>query len=438
MAYTINNASEIKEMLETCKVEGYQDLYAHVPKEAKFEGELNLDLGKSEMEVISIMKSLSKENKVYSSIFRGAGAYNHFIPSAVKSLGSLSNFVTSYTPYQAEISQGLLQGIFEYQSMICNITGMDASNASVYDCGTAASEAVHMTTDKKRNKILVSKNVKPSTLEILKTYAYAYGDSIEVVNIKDGLVDKEDLKAKLDETVACFYVESPNFYGLIEDTLEIGEIVHENKSKYILGADPLSFGILKTPKEANCDIAVGEGQSLGLPLSFGGPYYGYMASTKELVRKLPGRIVGQTVDSNNKVGYVLTLQAREQHIRREKASSSICSNQSLCALNSAIYMASIGPKGFYEVSKRCYDLSHYAYENIKNIKGYKNKYETDFFLEFVIETPVNVDIINERLKKDDILGGYRLSDNEMLMCVTEVNTKEEIDKLVEILKEFSL
>jgi len=343
MSYIVNSKKEILEMLEACGVDDISKLFEHLPSGAKYEGLLDLDEGKSEMEVYNFMKDMSKNNVVYPTIFRGAGAYKHYIPSAVKNLSSLSNFVTSYTPYQPEISQGLLQALFEYQSMICDITGMDVSNASVYDGATAACEAMNMCLDRKRKKVLVSSSVNPSTLSVMKTYAYAYDIEIIEVDLKDGLVDKEDLKDKLKEDIACFYVENPNYYGLLEDIVDLGNIVHENSSKYIIGCNPISLGLITSPSEANADIAVGEGQSLGIPLSFGGPYFGFMACKRELMRKLPGRIVGQTTDTKGQRGFVLTLQAREQHIRREKASSSICSNQSLCALTGAMYLAYVGP-----------------------------------------------------------------------------------------------
>jgi len=438
MSYIVNSKKEILEMLEACGVDDISKLFEHLPSGAKYEGLLDLDEGKSEMEVYNFMKDMSKNNVVYPTIFRGAGAYKHYIPSAVKNLSSLSNFVTSYTPYQPEISQGLLQALFEYQSMICDITGMDVSNASVYDGATAACEAMNMCLDRKRKKVLVSSSVNPSTLSVMKTYAYAYDIEIIEVDLKDGLVDKEDLKDKLKEDIACFYVENPNYYGLLEDIVDLGNIVHENSSKYIIGCNPISLGLITSPSEANADIAVGEGQSLGIPLSFGGPYFGFMACKRELMRKLPGRIVGQTTDTKGQRGFVLTLQAREQHIRREKATSSICSNQSLCALTGAMYLAYVGPVGLNEVAKRCFDLAHYAFNQIIKIDGFTPKYEGEFFHEFVIKTPIHVDIINQHLDNNNILGGLGISDNEMLFCVTEANSIEEIDLLVELLKEVAL
>lgn len=438
MSYIVNSEKEILEMLEACGVDDISKLFEHLPSGAKYDGLLDLEEGKSEMEVYNFMKKLSKHNIVYPTIFRGAGAYKHYIPSAVKNLSSLSNFVTSYTPYQPEISQGLLQGLFEYQSMICDITGMDVSNASVYDGSTAACEAMNMCLDKKRSKVLVAGSVKPSTLQVMKTYAYAYDIEIEEISLKDGLVDKNDLEMHLGDDVACFYVEQPNYYGLLEDTVDLGNIVHDKGAKYIIGCNPVSLGLINTPSEANADIAVGEGQSLGLPLSFGGPYFGFMASTKELMRRLPGRIVGQTTDSKGQRGFVLTLQAREQHIRREKASSSICSNQSLCALRSAMYMSYIGPNGLKEISKRCFDLAHYAFNEIIKLDGFSAKYDVEFFHEFVIKTQVHVDVVNSYLDKNNILGGLGISDYEMLFCVTEANTVDEIKLLVKLLKEVSL
>ena len=268
----------------------------------------------------------------------------------------------------------------------------------------------------------------------------AYGTACVEFNVQyfARYQDKTDLEKHLSDDVACFYIEQPNYYGLLEDTTVLGNIVHEKGAKYIIGCNPISLGLISTPKEANADIAVGEGQSLGLSLNFGGPYFGFMASTKELMRRLPGRIVGQTTDSKGQRGFVLTLQAREQHIRREKASSSICSNQSLCALRSAMYMSYVGPIGLKEISKRCFDLAHYAFNEIIKLDGFSAKYNGEFFHEFVIKSQVSIDEINNKLDKNNILGGLALSDNEMLVCVTEANTIEEIDLLVKLLKEVSL
>ncbi len=279
---------------------------------------------------------------MFPTIFRGAGAYRHYIPAMVKSVISKEDLQTAYTPYQAEISQGILQSIFEYQTMICELTGMDASNASVYDGATAAAEGVAMCRERKRKKAWISAAVHPGVLETVKTYCFGNEMEVEVIPEKDGVTDLAFLETHLDEETACVYIQHPNYYGNLEPAGEIGEIVHKAGAKFIMGVNPISLGILKTPREYGADVAVGEGQPMGLPLAFGGPYLGFMACVAAMTRKLPGRIVGQTADGNGKIGYVLTLQAREQHIRREKASSNICSNQALCALAVGIYLAAMG------------------------------------------------------------------------------------------------
>ena len=299
-SYVPNTLEERKKMLREIGYSSIEDLFAHIPKEVKLKGELNIPKGKTEFEVRREMEQIAEKNQVFKTIFRGAGAYRHFIPAMVKNVTSKENLLTAYTPYQAEISQGILQSIFEYQTMICDLTGMDVSNASVYDGATAAAEGVAMCQDRKRHKALISGTVPPYVLEVVETYCFGNGMELEVIPEKDGLTDKEYLKEHIDAQTACVYIQHPNYYGNLEDAEEIGKIAHEAGAKYVMGVNPISLGVIKTPAEYGADVAVGEGQPLGLSLGFGGPYLGFMASKEAMMRKLPGRIVGETVDHNGK------------------------------------------------------------------------------------------------------------------------------------------
>ena len=380
------------------------------------------------------MEDLAGKNRVFRTIFRGAGAYRHYIPAAVTSIISKENFLTAYTPYQAEVSQGILQSIFEYQTMICDLTGMDASNASVYDGASAAAEGVAMCRERKRAKALISGATSPYVIQTIQTYCHGNGMEMEVIPEKDGKTDWEKLKARLDSGTACVYIQHPNFYGNLEDAKEIGELTHEAGAKFVMGVNPISLGMLKTPAEYGADVAVGEGQPLGLPLAFGGPYIGFMACTDKMMRKLPGRIVGQTKDRNGKTGYVLTLQAREQHIRREKASSNICSNQALCALAVTVYLSSMGNEGLREAALQSASKAHYLSKELETI-GYHTENQGTFFHEFVTTSKVSAKETLDALEAQGILGGYPLDEHRILWCCTEVNTKEEMDDVIRILKE---
>ncbi len=410
-------------MLKEAGFSSFDDLYRDIPDELKVHGELNLPDGKSELETAKLLKQLSRENKVYTSIFRGAGAYHHYIPAIVKSVVNKEEFVTAYTPYQAEISQGVLQSIFEYQTMICELTGMDVSNASVYDGAVAAAEAVSMCRSPKKKKVLVSEGVHPDTRKVIATYGWAAKDEIVTLNLKNGLTDPEDLV----DDASCIVIQQPNYFGLIEDVKKIAETAHAKGITVILSMNPTAMGILPSPAEYGADIAVGEGQPLGMPLSYGGPYLGFMAATQKLMRKLPGRIVGETVDSEGKKAYVLTLQAREQHIRREKASSNICSNEALCALTASVYLAALGPEGLKEVAEQCASKAHYLASELKKA-GFTLKYDGEFFDEFVMNCE-DPKALNERLAEKGILGGMPV-EGGILWCCTEMNSKEEIDALV--------
>ena len=426
-----------KEMLDAVGLGSLDEMYSAAPNELVLKRELELPSGKSELEVLRAMQSLASENKVFPTVFRGAGAYRHYSPAVVSSVVSKETFVTAYTPYQAEISQGILQAIFEYQTMICELTGMDVSNASVYDGATAAAEASAMCRERKRTKTLVSSCAHPDMIRVMQTYCWAANAELILIPEKDGLTDLDALRGMLDETTACVYTASPNYYGLIEPAEEIGQAAHEKGAKFIMGVNPIAAALLKTPAECGADVAVGEGQPLGMPLSFGGPYLGFMAATSAMMRKLPGRIVGETKDSEGNRAFVLTLQAREQHIRREKASSNICSNEALCAMTAAVYLAAMGREGIKEAASQCLSKAHYMAAEISSVSGFALRYKSEFFHEFVTECPVESDKLMKALEEKGILGGLPLEDGGILWCATEMNTKSEIDLLVSILREVS-
>lgn len=433
-SYVPSTAQERQKMLASIGLCSIDELFSHIPDSLKLKGELNLPSGKSELEVCRTMEHIAAQNIVFDSIFRGAGAYDHYIPAIVKSVTGKEEFVTAYTPYQAEISQGVLQSIFEYQTMICELTGMDVSNASVYDGATAAAEAVNMCCERSRNVVFCSAAAHPDTIEVVKTYCWASGHEFVLVPAKDGKTDWNSIVPQLDKkTSACLYIQSPNFFGQIEDIQQAAEAVHAVGAKLIMGCNPIALGLYKTPAELGADIAVGEGQPLGMPLSFGGPYLGFMATTKAMMRKLPGRIVGETTDVDGKRAFVLTLQAREQHIRREKASSNICSNQALCAMTAAVYLAAVGPEGLNQVANLCYQKAHYLMQQLTAIPGITLRYQGPFFHEFVTDQG-DANRILLKLEQEGILGGLPLSDGGILWCATEKNSKEDIDRMVGIIR----
>lgn len=434
MKYVPNTTQEQKDMLATLGMQGFLDLYSGIPSEVLLSNLLDLPEGLSEIELTEKMMGIASKNKVYKNIFRGAGAYKHHIPAVVDTLSSRGEFLTAYTPYQAELSQGILQGIFEYQTMICEITGMDASNASVYDGATAAGEATLMVKDRKRHKVLVSKTTNAQVLDTMKTYAIPTGMEVIEVPEKEGLTDIEALQALLDDQTAGVYVQQPNYYGLVEDMASIAEAAHGAGAKFIAGVAPISLGLLQSPAEYGADVVVGDGQALGIPLSFGGPGFGFMATTKANMRKLPGRIVGQTTDKDGKRAFVLTLQAREQHIRREKASSNICSNQAWCALKGAMYMSTVGKEGFKEVAAHCYANAHYLADCLAGV-GFEQVHKAEFYHEFVTTCPMDYLVLEAALNKRDILAGLPLADGTLLWCATELNSKDKIDALIAAIKE---
>ncbi len=433
--YIPHTSEEVEKMLSDIGVKSIDDLFADIPQNIRLKNHLNIHDPMSEFDVYKELKLLSDKNKTAIS-FLGGGCYDHIIPAVVQHIISRSEFYTSYTPYQAEISQGTLQSIFEFQSLICELTGLDVSNASLYDGHTAASEAAVMALNsvKKSDTILISEYLHPFTKSVLKTYFLGLDISIVEVKSKNGRIDKDDLSSKITEKVAGFIAQSPNFLGIIEDFSEIGKILKENKKIFIISSNPMSLSIFKNQKEWDADIAIGDLQPFGIPQYFGGPSAGFMAAKEDFLRKMPGRIVGQTVDKDGSRGFVLTLQAREQHIKRERATSNICSNQALMALASTVYMSVIGKKGLLEVAKRSISAAHYLEEKLTEKKLGKILFNQPYFNEFVFKFDKDANIILEKLKKSGIFGGISLepilgSDfkNSVLIAATEKRTKDEID-----------
>lgn len=431
-SYIPATREERQRMLETIGLTSMDQLYDIVPEEVRVK---NLDLpeGMSELEVSQKVADLAAGNRQFRSIFRGAGAYRHFIPSIVKTVTSKEEFLTAYTPYQAEISQGVLQSIFEYQTQMCELTGMDVSNASVYDGAVAAAEAVFMCQERKRATALVSGAADPQTIAVIKTYCESRNVPVVVIPAVDCATDLEALKAALTKETAAVFVQSPNYYGVIEDMDTVVAATHEVGAKVIMGTNPIAMGLLKTPGEYGADIAVAEGQPLGMPLSFGGPYLGIMTCKQAMIRKLPGRIVGQTTDHDGRRAFVLTLQAREQHIRREKASSNICSNEALCAMTASVYLAAMGPKGLRQAAENSAAHAHYLADQLAKL-GFKLRADKPFFHEFLTDCPVAPEKICAALEERGILGGLPV-DGGLLWCCTELNSRSDIDALVAILQE---
>lgn len=432
-SYVPSTEAERREMLKAIGLADYRELYRDVPEKMYLDEPLNIPEGMSELEVSNAISAMAAKNKVFKTVLRGAGAYDHYIPSIVKYIPTKEEFLTAYTPYQAEMSQGVLQSIFEYQTMICELTGMDVSNASVYDGATAAGEAAAMCHDRKRRVTLVSGASHPDTINTVRTYCYGTGDEMRIVPMKDGKTDMAALREMLTEDVASVYIQQPSFFGQLEDAAAIGEMVHAAGAMYIMGCNPIALAIMKTPKDCGADIAVGEGQPLGMPLSYGGPYLGFMATLTKHMRKLPGRIVGQTTDSKGDTAYVLSLQAREQHIRREKASSNICSNQALCAFTAGLYMATMGPDGMAEAARQSMAKAHYLAAKLCEIPGVLLKYKGDFFHEFVTEMPRQDEVL-KALEDADILGGLPVEDG-IMWCATEKVTRAQLDRAIEVVKE---
>ena len=431
--YFPHTDDDLKAMLAKVGMMGLDELYAQIPESIRFKGDYELPRAASELEVRQVFEKLGSENKQLTC-FAGMGVYDHYTPSVIPGLLQRSEFLTSYTPYQAEISQGTLHYIFEYQSMMAELTGMDISNASMYDGTTASAEAMMMAVaaGKKQNRVLVSDGINPNTFDVLKTYALHQGIDLIVLPVKDGTTSLDEVKARLAEGgVAGVIVQQPNVYGIVEDFTGFAEACHEQKSLFIIDSVAADLAVLKTPGEWGADIAVGDGQSLGIPMQFGGPYVGYMCCTEKLIRKMPGRIVGMTKDNRGQRAFVLTLQAREQHIRRQKATSNICSNQSLMALFVTIYMSLMGKQGLKEAAQLSYAGAHYLLDELLKTGRFSLVYDKPFFNEFYVKYDGDADTLYQRFIEAGILGGVRV-DEGILFAVTEKRTKEEIDNLVKI------
>lgn len=447
--FTPHTENERQDMLHTIGVSSLEDLFQDVPAKYRFP---NLDLppAMTEMEALDNLNYLAEANDTTRDLacFLGAGAYNHYIPAAVDNLLQRGEFYSAYTPYQPEISQGTLQAIFEYQSLIAALTGMDVSNASHYDGATAAAEAGVMALNQfrfKRTKIIVSPAVNPQYRQTLRTYLNGY-KNVQIVGDEPGsnpLENPNDLADLLDDNTALLLLQYPDFFGRVYDYTQLIEKAHATGALVAIAANPTALAILKSPGEYDADIVVGEGQPLGIPLSFGGPYLGIFATRKKYVRKIAGRLVGETTDADGRRGYVLTLTAREQHIRRDKATSNICTNQGLMMLASTIYLSLLGKQGFQQVANLCYQKAHYAAQEIAKIPGYSVETPQHFFHEFIVKCPLPVEDLNLHLLDHGILGGYNLGSDypslrgHMLISVTEMNSRDEIDALCQILKEDS-
>ncbi|MEK6679613.1 MAG: aminomethyl-transferring glycine dehydrogenase subunit GcvPA [Nitrospirota bacterium] len=443
MGYVPNTDKDKKEMLRTIGVDAIEKLLKDIPQEIRLKKELNLPNPLSEIELKKEMLSLSERNAdlLHHTSFLGAGAYDHYIPSVVEHLVSRSEFYTAYTPYQAEASQGMLQSIYEFQSMICELTGMDVANASMYDGASATAEAAMMALRiTKRKEVVVSRALHPNYRTVLKTYIQGIGISIKEISIKNGVTDVDALS--ISDNTAAVIIQQPNFFGCIEELSAINTITKKFGAIFIASVDPISMGILKSPGELGADIVVGEGQSLGNSLSFGGPYLGFFAARKEYVRQMPGRLVGATVDAHGEKAYCLTLQTREQHIKRERATSNICTNQALCALAATVYLSVIGKEGLRKVAELCLQKTHYTQREITKIKGFASPFPAPFFKEFVIKTPMPSEKILKGLLAEKIIGGVDIGNyypelkDHLLICVTEKRTREEIERLVELLKQY--
>ena len=437
--YIPNTDEQRTEMLAAIGMKDIEDLFVDIPEKVRLKRPLDLPPSHSELELTAHISKLAANNlgaRDYTC-FLGAGAYDHYIPSVINHMLLRQEFFTAYTPYQPEISQGTLQAIFEFQTMICELTGLDVSNASVYDGATALAEASMMACNATRRcEIIVSETVHPESYAVLSTYATTRDMVIKRVPHKNGQTDMAALKATISETTGAVIMQSPNFFGVVEDLRATADMVHEVKGLMIASVDPISLSLYKSPGELGVDIAVGDGQAMGVPLSYGGPYVGFMAATQKLLRNMPGRIVGATTDTEGNRAFVLTMQTREQHIRREKATSNICTNNALIALANTIYLSLMGKAGLKEVAEQCLSKAHYAYNELIKTGQFEPAFTSPFFKEFVVKSKRPVSKINAKLLEHDILGGYDLGKDypelkdHWLLAVTEKRTKAEIDNLV--------
>ncbi len=443
MNYIPNTENDRNEMLKKIGVESFEELLKSIPQILKSDNKLSLPEPLSELELEKEIAQITAKNYSTSKMsnFLGGGVYDHFIPKVVDFIISRPEFSTAYTPYQAEVSQGTLQAMYEFQSMVCELTQMDVTNASMYDGATAMAEAGIMAKNiTRKNKIIVSETVNPNYLKVLETYCAPLEIEIIKIGMNGMISDIDEIEKQLDKDVCAVIMQSPNFFGYIEDMERISNILQDKKTMFIASVDAISLALLKTPGSYDADIVIGEGQMLGNHLNFGGPYLGLFSTKKKYIRKMPGRIIGATKDSNGKDGFVLTLQTREQHIRREKATSNICSNEGLNALASTIYLALLGKIGLENVANLCVQKAHYLYENILKIDGFSKATDNAFFKEFVIKTPIPAKEIIEKAKDKNIFAGISLEDffpdktHELLIAVTEKRSRKELDNYLEFLK----
>ena len=440
MNFIPNTDRDRQQMLEAIGVDSVEDLFADIPEKVRLKGKMDLPSGMSEAELFAHMQSLANRNTNMGDYisFLGAGAYDHYVPAVVGHVMNRSEFYTAYTPYQPEVSQAVLQSIYEFQTMICELTGMSVANASMYDGATAMAEAAMIACSNTRKKrIVISRSVHPEYRQVLATYAT--GADLELVEApfdpEEGTTDLDALDELLKDA-ACLLIQHPNFFGCLEDVDELSERAKANKALFVVAVDPITLGVLRPPAEYGADIVVGEGQPLGIPLSYGGPYLGFFAVTKRLMRRIPGRVVGMTTDVRDQRGFVLTLQTREQHIRREKATSNICSNQALCALGATVYLSWLGKEGLRKLSQLCLQKAAYAKERITSLPGYEAAFNAPSFREFALRCPVEPGSIINQLLEDKIIAGYDLSkeypelNNMLLLAFTEQRSRQHIDRLV--------
>jgi len=440
MSYIANTESQRREMLSMCGVRSVEDLFADIPQHLRPKS-FSLPQGKSELEAMAYFEKLAGQNYAHLTCFVGGGFYDHFIPAAVDALASRSEFYTAYTPYQPELSQGTLQAIYEYQTDICRLSGLDVSNASLYDGGTALYEACQMAIHATgRRKVIMDGGINPIYRKMIRSYTANLSIEFVETPVTHGQSDRKRLFDALDDRTAAVLLQNPNFFGVIDDHSDIVKKAHELGIIAVQSVYPVALALLKTPAEQGFDIATGEGQSLGIPLSFGGPYLGFMAAKKALVRKMPGRIVARTVDASGRQGFVLSLQAREQHIRREKATSNICSNEALCALRAHIHLSLLGKEGLKSVAQLCFDKAHYAKERIKAIPCVKVMESSPTFNEFTVKLPIDAGECVGRMVELGFAAGFPLGryypgmENYLLVAVTEKRTKYEIGRLAEALE----
>lgn len=446
MDFIPNTDNQRREMLETIGVNSVEDLFADIPDQGRLKNLLNIPVGISESAVKKKLTSISNKNNVNNISFLGAGCYNHFVPSIIHHLTGRSEFYTAYTPYQAEVSQGSLQVLFEFQTLICQVTGMEVANASMYDGASALAESCTMCINiTRKNEIIISSTTHPDYKQVVSTYAN--GRDFKVIEIdfndENGTIDIDKLNNTISDKTAGVLIQNPNFFGCIEELETIEQITHQKGAMFVVCVnEPTSLGLLKNPGDFNADIVVGEAQSFGVSMNFGGPFLGFMATKEKYMRQMPGRLVGRAKDASGKDGLILTLQAREQHIRREKASSNICTSQVLCAIAATIHLSALGKIGFRELAQLNLQKAHYAFDKLCGV-GLKPRFNSCFYNEFVVEVD-NPEKINNQLLQNNIVGGHPLGQytetlkNSLLFCVTELNEKDDIDKLAEIIKSLNL